>query len=453
MIGRLKALFRKAPPSWLETVKAAYELIPPRRRYGKEYSDCLELLTESDHWDSTDIAEYQNRMLSALIEHCFHHVPYYREVFDERGLTPSDVRTVADLPKLPFLTKDIVARRSGDLVADNMPASRREPFHTSGSTGKPLEFFITPAVLAMDRALYRRHIETLGYRPGDRIAVLRGDVFADSRTRYRTFPGSDIIKFSVRDLGDAAISDITDALNRFRPAIIRAFPSALWIVAHWMERNHKSVPPPKCLLTSSETVSQSLREDCERVFRAPLADFYGQNEYVAAAGQCRSGSPYHVHGELGVTELVESSPPYKEIVGTCLHNYAMPFIRYRTGDLAVEAERPCGCGTSHPLLNRILGREGDFLITPEGRLIPATVVDNAVNHLREIREAQFFQPDVENLIVRVVPWTEISQKTRDRLLHEVRSRLGSERIHVSIEVTDDIPRSSGGKRKIVVSDA
>ena len=129
----------------------------------------------------------------------------------------------------------------------------------------------------------------------------------------------------------------------------------------------------------------------------------------------------------------------------------MPFIRYQTGDLAVKSNDRCPCGRRHPLLAQINGREGDVIITPERNIVAPVAMDYAFYNLEEIKEGQVIQEDIKTLRVRVVPWDNLSVRTRNNLLEQVKSHLGSTTMQIILEEVEAIPRNNRGKRPFVIS--
>jgi phenylacetate-CoA ligase len=194
-----------------------------------------------------------------------------------------------------------------------------------------------------------------------------------------------------------------------------------------------------------------LKEMLENVLKAPVIDFYGHNELTVAAAQYGCRDMYHVRGELGIMDLEPVAGAEFEMVGTSLHNFAMPFIRYRTGDMAMKLKERCRCGLDHSVLSAVSGRLGDIIITPESKYVSPSIIDYCFNNLDEIKEGQIVQEDVDRLKVKIVPWDGISEGTRAKLLADIEASLQSPRMAVSIEVVDEIPRTLGGKRLMVIS--
>ncbi|MEW6532396.1 MAG: AMP-binding protein [Thermodesulfobacteriota bacterium] len=447
----LKHLIQRLPPFMTDWAGLVYDLVPPRLRYGPGYTRALELFRESDWWDTERLVSYQESMLRRLIDHCYANVPYYTEVFDQAGLSPKGVETISDLEKLPFLTKDIVRTRKPDLLAVNAHQYDIEEETTSGSTGAPLGFSIGSLTRAMERALSHRHLLWLGYEAGDRIAEIKVPSFRNPDRLFRYYPVSRELRFNFLSMDDASTERVVAELQRFRPAFIKVFPSSLYVIARWMHRHNKSIPPVKYVITSSESLYPSIQELAREVFRAPVIDHYGQNENVATAFQCAEANGYHVQMEQCVIELTAAQNGSWEIVGTSLDNYVMPLLRYKTGDLAVRTDRACPCGRKHSLISGIKGREVELIATPEGKLIESVAMDYAFHHLDEIKEAQIIQEDISTLRVRIVPWETASEATKDRLQQNILSAVQAPGMRVFIETAAAIPRTSRGKRPFILT--
>lgn len=451
MKDQLKALVSKLPGPMNEWAQVLYDLVPPSLRYGKAYGKALAFFRESDQWGPSEFAAYQEPLLRKLIHHCAQNVPYYRALFNEHGIRPADINTIEDLHKIPYLTKEVVRKRRQDLLALNVSSRHSLTVRTSGSTGTPLEFAIDHETRAIERALALRHLMWLGWKRGDIVAEIRAATFSRSGRIYRYLPASRQVIFDFTALDGEKLQRVLETLHAFKPHYIRALPWSIFVLARWMERNHKAGPAVRYIVTASENLLPSMKEQVERVFKAPVIDHYGQNEQVAYAFQCAWGAAYHIQMEMSVVELVPTGDGHREIVGTCLHNYAMPFVRYRTGDLAVPADTPCPCGRASPTLADINGRDGDVIVTPEGRLVAPGPLDFALYRLPEIKEAQIVQEDVSEILVKVVPWDRLSEQTRVALVKDLGSTIKSDRLKIRVDELEEIPRTAGGKKLFLVS--
>src|SRR5208283_985480 len=405
MRAYLKTLIKKGPVPLVKWGQVLYNLLPPSVRYGKEWNEAVALLLESERCDEKALVKYQEERLECLIQHCYENVPYYREIFQQRGLEPHDIQSIDDLKKLPILNKETVRKRKNDLLATNIAALGRNPARTSGSSGTALDFCMDNSTRPTERALVLRHLLWLGFKRGDRTALFKALPLADPTKCSQYLPGSRELRFSFHNVDYKRLETMVDELERFKPAFINAWPSCLYVLAKWMERNGRSIPPPKYIVTSSENQYPHIREKIERVFKSKIIDWYGQEECCATAIQCERAQGYHIQMEMGVVELVPVNRGQEcwEIVGTCLHNSAMPFIQYKTGDLAIKGEGRCSCGRENPTIEKIVGREIDFVLTPEKNMISPLILHFAFYNMDEIQEAQIIQEDLNTLRILIVP--------------------------------------------------
>jgi phenylacetate-coenzyme A ligase PaaK-like adenylate-forming protein len=452
MRGYVKSLLQRRVPAPLrEWAQFVADRIPPSMRYGRPYREALHLLRASESWDEKTLLSYQEKRLKILVNHCYANVPYYKEIFQEKGLTPEDIRTVNDLKKLPFLTKKIVKERKEDLISRNFSFLKREQVSTSGSTGAPLDFYMDPTTRPMERALAFRHLLWLGYTSEDRLATFKVLPLANPKRFYQHFRRGSELRISFRDMDEQRLEKTSDLLEEFKPTFISAWPSSLYILARWMARKKRTIPPPKFLVTGSENIYPHMTELIEDVFKAPVSDFYGQEESVAIAMQCSFRRGYHIQMEMGILELLPFRDGMSEIVGTGLHNMVMPFLRYRTGDLAADGSGPCPCGRKHPLISGIVGREADLIVTPEGKVVSPLLLNYPFHRLEEIKEGQVIQEDIKTLRVLTVPWERISESTKEQLEKEIEACLASPGMRVIIEEAEEIPRTASLKKAFVIS--
>jgi phenylacetate-CoA ligase len=431
--------------------REATNYLPNSWKYGRLYKEALSLLSRSEGWDLNELRAYQQRQLRLLIDHCYANVPYYTEIFREHGLSPNDIETPEDVQKLPFLTKAIVKKRRADLVASNISVMSRDEANTSGSTGAALNFFMDPTTRPFERAIARRHLDWLGYKPGEPIAFFSPVPIAVVKRDYIFLKPMNEMRFSFRVVNPEKLDLAVRLLQKFRPVCISAWPSSLYILARWMERQKKSIPPPRFLIVGSENLYPHMKERIEHVFKAPVIDHYGQEESVAVAIQCSLGRGYHIQMENSAIELVPFQDDLWEIVGTCLHNFAMPFIRYKTGDLAKKTEEACPCGRKHPILSEIMGREADFVVTPENNLVSPLILNYIFHDREEIREGQIIQESLSSFRIKVVPWEKISPETKEDLVRDLQTALKSTNISISVEEVEEIPCTVGCKRPFVIS--
>jgi phenylacetate-CoA ligase len=244
MRALLKMALGLLPGQTSDIARIAYDCLPPGLRYGRAYRQTIALLERSERWTLPELQAHQRRRLDPLLLHCLENVPYYTRAFGELGVDAAAIKSGLDISALPLLTKDDVRRNKAELRARNIPFRRCEPANTGGSTGDPLDFTLDLDARAMERALTLRQLRWLGYEKGDVIAEIKADAFADPARLFRYFPCSKQVRFSFLSADDAKLAATVAALERFRPAFIKAYPSALALLAGWLGRHKRRIPPP-----------------------------------------------------------------------------------------------------------------------------------------------------------------------------------------------------------------
>jgi phenylacetate-CoA ligase len=448
----LKDLFvRSMPAPAVERARRIANLIPGRFRYGKAYKIALGLLLDSQEWDESRFLKYQQDKLEMLISHCYCHIPHYRRTFDELGIAIRDIQSIEDLKKLPLLDKEQVRRSGRKLLAENVSFYQRGRATTSGSTGAPLTLYLDETARAFERALSFFHLLWLGWSPSDRVAYISPNPGSGPTISRPVISASHELRLTFTAMDEERLSAAVKLLEGFRPDIISAWPSSLYLLARWMSRKGKRLQSPRFLVTSSENLYPHVRDFMEEFYQARVIDFYGQEESVAFAMQCDNSGPYHLRMLASIPELLPAYDDLYEVVGTSLHNSAMPLLRYRTGDLVRRNHTACRCGRPFADIKSVDGRESDFIVTPERKIVSPLILNHCFHGLEELRESQIIQEDANTLRVVVVPWGSVSEDTSNALLKSLRKTLESDAMRIILEPRDELPEGTGCKTPFIVS--
>lgn len=450
----IESLYEHSPVALQHVMISLYGWKLVRIRYGGRYKDYLEELMRSQRYSDAELAEHQNQKLQGLIRHCYENVPYYAKLFRELKLVPDDIQKPADLAKLPILSKEAVRRDPDQFYAQNYLRAPCEISNTSGTTGTTLRIRVNVEGRRENYAFFGRLKAWAGVGLSDRSATFAGRTIVPAGNRKPPFWRYNFwmhnLLFSSYHLSDKNVPAYLEQLRRWRPRFIDSYPSSIHTVARYMSEHGETLPSPRAIITSSETLWPEDRETICKALGAPVFDLYGGAEQVCFISQCEAGT-YHIHPEFGVTELVpETSEPQTgfRIIATGFTNLAMPFLRYDTGDLAMPGDRSCSCGRNFQVVERILGRADDVIITPDGRRIGR--LDPVFKGLWTIRKAQIEQETLNHIRLRVVPGKGFRQGDVDSVLHELKKRIGPE-VEYSVEIVEDIAVGAGGKFRAVVS--
>ncbi len=433
-------------------------LCPIPRSYGKEFGPWRRLLEETQWWTPEQLLERQNRELRRLVQHAYQNVPYYRDLLDARGLGPNDIRSKEDLDKIPFLTKELIKTNAERLKARNIPAPRTEFHTTGGTTGTPLGVVIESRTNSIRLAFEWRFYNWAGYHFGDTIAVLRGRQVNgfEKGKRWEYDPYERYLILSAFDMTDHNMAEHVEKLQEFKPKFIRGYPSNLALLARFALDHGTRLNPSGTLqgvLTSSETLYPFQRGQISEAFQAPVFDLYGNTEQAGRFGECERHEGYHDFVEHSVIELVDQDESgMGEIVATSLINYAMPLIRYKTGDSARRSQQRCSCGRGLPLLAGLEGRSQDVALLKDGTPVSLTGFFFAV-HVPEmsfLRKIQFQQETPGHLRALVVKGPHYQEGACEVMLRRMNENLARP-FKIEVEFVEDIAGTKAGKHKFFVS--
>jgi len=400
----------------------------------------------------------QNKQLRYIIQYCNDHVPFYHALFKNLGIRPDSIKTVNDLRKLPVLTKEKIKENWDSLKPVNLERLRYREESTGGTTGTPFKYRYSSNDRFLSGALLYRGWGYAGYKLSDRMVFLAGSSLVtgtkhglEKKVHEHT---RNIRKLSSFDMGDQEMRSYARLIAGWNPLFIRGYPSSIHHFCEWLEEEKISLPVPKAVFTTSEKIFPLMREKISSYFNAPVFDGYGLNDGGVTAFECGEHQGLHIDTERSVMELIDNTGDVIEsgegtILATSFHNFAMPFLRYDTGDIATLAAEPCTCGRAHPLLREIVGRTTDILITPEGNRVHGWFFLYVLDHLEGIKEFQVVQKTAEEIQFNLV----IEENFDDAQLGNINQMIVSKspRWKIEFHFVDKIDRTASGKFKYIIN--
>ncbi|ERL03715.1 hypothetical protein HMPREF1985_01949 [Mitsuokella sp. oral taxon 131 str. W9106] len=398
--------------------------------------------------------EYQMDQLQRMISYAYAHTRYYRNLLDERGISPKSIQDFSDIKKIPILTKDIVQNHLAEMVSDAIPRQQLQYVTTGGSTGKPLGLYITATVERKRLAFTWLNWSLMGYRMGDACAVLRGTVVKDGFWSYDR--GENYLILSTYDLRETNISEYLARIKDFSPKFLRAYPSVLDILARYIQKHGKMLSclsSVKGIATSSEVLTPEQKVWLEDIFQIPIFDQYGNCEQVGFLGMCPHGHYYEAMEHSYLEYLTENGNDavggeVGEIIGTSFINDAVPFIRYKTGDEVLLSRHPlqCDCGIHTRSIQRIEGRMGESLQTHYGNLISITALNSHSDIFDHTARIQYYQDTPGIVVLKIVRRPEYTDQDTEKIYAELNQKF-KQQVDLRIEFVEEIPLTSRGKYK------
>ena len=334
-----------------------------------------------------EIRAMQDERLVNVIAHVYKNVPYYRHLMEEKGVTPDDIRSVDDLHKLPFITKNDLreAYPTGLLAVPKSDAVRIQS--TSGTTGKRVVAFYTQHDLDLWEDCCARAIAAAGGTRDDVVQVCYG---------YGLFTGGAGLHGGSHKIGSLTLpmsSGSTDRQLQFmcdlESTILCCTPSyAAYLAESIHERGLRDKIHLKSGIFGAEAWSEAMRRDIQDKLGIKAYDIYGLTEIAGpgVAFECSAQAGMHINEDHFIAEIIdpvtgEVLPEGEkgELVFTTITKEAFPMIRYRTRDICVLTREKCSCGRSFVKMSKPMGRSDDMLIVKGVNVFPSQIETVLIN--------------------------------------------------------------------------
>lgn len=418
------------------------------------YRKFVKFLKKSQWWSKEQIENFQLQKLKKLVNHAYENVPYYNKLFDKIGFKPEDFKSLKDLEKIPFLTKEIVRENIDDLKAKNYAAHKFEYATTGGSTGAPLGFFVEKDVW------FAKHMafgEVFHNRANCNFLNKFVGIIGTDKVCEKQFFGR-ILMISSFHLTDENLPIIVEKIIKFNPKFILGYPSAISIIAGFVNKNDvRNFPKIKAIFCHGESIFDWQRKLIEEVFGCKVLSSHGMAELCIFAGTCEKSNYYHISPEYGFVELVNSKgeiinkeDEMGEIIATGFENDVFPFIRYKTGDFGIFTNEKCKCGRNSQRLKSIEGRIQDFVVTKSKRLMPLTGIHHLIaTKSPGIKESQIYQDTEGELIFNVVKGKFFKNDEIQAFEEAFKKNFGSQ-LNICIIYVDYISRTRRGKYRFLI---
>ena len=412
-----------------------------------------------------EIAALQLERLRWSLRHAFDNVDHYRRKFDEAGVHPDDLKSLADLSRFPFTTKQDL-RDTYPFRMFAVPRQKVVRVHaSSGTTGKPTVVGYTQKDVDMWAQLMARSIHASGGRPGDILHVSYGyGLFTGGLGAHY---GAERLGCTVIPFGGGQTERQVQLIQDFEPDIIMVTPSYMLAIGDEFVR--QGLDPAKCSLRlgihGAEPWTQQMREEIERRFDMDAVDIYGLSEVIGpgVANECvesKDGPVVwedHFYPEIIDPATGEALPDGEmgELVFTSLTKEALPVIRYRTRDLT-RLLPPTS--RSMRRIGKIAGRSDDMLIIRGVNVFPSQI-EELILKTPKLSPHYLIEVDRDGHLDTVTLDVEMQPEhatatgaekgfAASELAHHIKSYIGIS-THVEIKAVGTIERSVGKARRVV----
>ena len=411
-----------------------------------------------------ELQALQLERLQWSLRHAYEHVAHYRRAFDERGVHPGDLKSLADLAKFPFTTKKEL-RENYPFGMFAVPREQVVRIHaSSGTTGKPTVVGYTRKDIDTWADLVARSIRASGGRPGDMVHVAYGyGLFTGGLGAHY---GAERAGCTVVPMSGGQTEKQVQLITDFRPDIIMVTPSYMQVIVEEMRREglDPRASSLKVGIFGAEPWTEAMRRDIEESAGLDAVDIYGLSEVMGpgVANECietKDGPVVwedHFYPEIidPDTGAVLPDGQEGELVFTTLTKEALPVVRYRTRDLTRLLP---GTARTMRRMEKITGRSDDMMIVRGVNVFP-TQIEELI--LKQAVLAPHYQciltreGPLDCLTVAIEAGAGLSPDSRDvqgaaeQLAHDIKAYIGTS-AQIELRPAGGIERSMGKARRVV----
>ncbi|RME67191.1 MAG: phenylacetate--CoA ligase family protein [Nitrospirae bacterium] len=422
---------------------------------------------EYETMDRDELKQLQLERLQAIVNRVYMNVPFYRRKFDESGVNPEDIKSLDDLKKLPFTTKDDL-RENYPYGLFAVPLREVVRIHaSSGTTGLPTVVGYTKADIKTWSNLVARILTAGGVTKDDVVQIAFG---------YGLFTGGFGLHYGAERIGASVIPISSGNTRRqikimqdFRTTTLICTPSYALVIADAIEEmgiNPNSLSL-KYGLFGAEPWSESMRQEIQEKLKIIATDNYGLSEVMGpgVAGECLQQKGLHINEDHFLVEVInpETLEPVEvgeigELVITTLTKEAFPVIRFRTRDLTRLIPEPCPCGRTFIRMQRVLGRTDDMIIVKGVNVFPSQIeqvlfeIEGTEPHYQIIVERKGRLDDITVLVEvsEEIFFDEMKkqQQLKELIKHRLSSELG---ISVNVKLVEHktLERFEGKAKRVI----
>lgn len=415
----------------------------------------LKFYKESQWWSRDKLIDYQNNKLRKLIQVVMNEVSFYRDMYSKCGITVDDISLREDLTKLPIATKEQLKVNYPQNCTRKSGWPEKEYF-TSGSSGSPFAALIDNKTMSEARALMILRALYTGWELGEPcfqtgMTVQRG---IEKKIKDKVFS---IYYASAFDLRNDILDKFLEVIDNKNIRYLMGYPGSILALAERANRTGFN-RPMSGLATWGDNLYEHYRKTIETQFNCRITDTYGCGEGIQVAAQCPDGyGHYHIFMPHVIVEVVDDDgqPVKKGEMGhlllTRLEPGAMPLIRYRVGDLGrMSTEDFCKCGRGFENLEKIEGRDTDFVYTPSGNKLIVHFFTGIFEYYPEIKQFRVVQNEIDKIEIMIIPQNIIKSTVLSKIKNEIFEKAG-DKFEIAFKIVDHIDDKVNGKRRFVIS--
>ncbi|MCS2724521.1 phenylacetate--CoA ligase family protein [Bacteroides uniformis] len=414
-----------------ETAKYALRSYPIIRTYIKEVERLYAM-------NSEELNQRNEKRFLEIFRRAYDNSPFYHQLYMEAGIRKEDVTCLADIKKLPIITKNMIRKNTENILT--IPQRKALNGFTSGTTGTPLKVYKDWETVWRGQAFLYVVRSKYGFKYGQPFVSLRGNL--NKNDTMLKVHASNTLFFSSYNINPSKVQFYYEQIVKHKPVAIEGYPNSLYALALLFRDAGLKLHIPLAF-TSSETLLDYQRELIQEQLGAETYDFYGMTEQTICLAEKTNHNGYYEVPGYSINEFLEDGE-----ICTSLINKAFPLIRYRSNDV-IEVNDDDEYGVK---IERILGRMDDYLIGKNGELCQR--LNQIAKKAHHSKAMQMIQTEKGKVKIFIVPDGEFTKDDENRFIRAFEELVGVGTLDYSINTVPDIKDlsySKRGKFKLIIN--
>jgi len=407
----------------------------------------IKLIKKMNKWSKNDISDWQDEKLKKLINHAYENTVYYKNLFDNIKLKPSDIKGKDDLIKIPPLTKESIKKNFSDLIPSNIDKIYYNKKSTGGSTGEPLTYLLDNVSWSWTNANTIVNWEKTSYNYGDTfIALGSTSLLVEQKKSLKHsiyYSLKNKIGLNGINMSDSVCRDYIQLIKEKNIKYIYGYASSIYLLAKYLVNNNIKINIKACFPTS-EVLTSTFRETIEKAFDCVVLNGYGANDGGITAFEHNKGFfevSYNCIINFNNMEYNIGFPAQL----TDLFNYAMPLINYQLGDELIITKECEKYNYNGQVFSKVLGRTSDLIILENGNILTGPGFTVLFGQM----PVDYYNIEkIGNNSIRcsIKKRNDFNQEHETVILSSLQKHCGNN-VDIKIDYSDEIKYTSSGKMK------
>jgi len=388
------------------------------------------------------LLDLQRKRITSMVRQAYENSAYYRKIFDDVEFHPDDlIRDFNSFKLIPILSKEELQKIdiSNFISKKYNNIDKLINYPTSGSTGVPYYIYKSIQDSTKNDLAHIRSYFYNNWGIFSKLVAIGGEIEFREPSIFQRLGVLPIKYLSINQ----PISDIVQQVQQSDFDILKGYTDDLRLMSKYIIDNNIKDIRPKIVSTGAALLDDVTKKLIVKAFKVEPMDNYGSAEAGQIAWHC-SERNYHINIDMLYLEVLEKDKPVKigdpgEIVITNLWNKAFPLIRFKLGDIVSLKKGICKCGCEFPLLKMIDGKTIDFIILPNGDIVPPHSPKQVMIDVTQVDGFKIIQDTISNVVIKVIPNKYYNNDIKEKIIKDMSSVFNND-IDVSVEEVCQIPR-------------